>query len=81
MLRRNHLVRTLRRMKAEMPEHADALKRVIESDALQSQVFDQLKVAATSPLEGRPILTWLWENRQIIIQIIIALIARLGAGS
>lgn len=81
MLRRNHLVRTLRRMKAEMPEHADALKRVIESDALQSQVFDELKVAATSPLEGRPILTWLWENRQIIIQIIIALIARLGAGS
>lgn len=81
MLRRNHLVRTLRRMKAEMPEHADALKRVIESDSLQSQVFDQLKVAATSPLDGRPVLTWLWDNRQVILAVIIGLLTRLGVGS
>ena len=84
MIRRNHVRRTLLRIQERYPEHRDAICKILANENLLSQVVDHAKSFGIPPKSGSgefPILEWLWDHRQQIIQFILTLISMLGVGS
>lgn len=81
MIRRNHIRRTLLRLEARHPEHKEAICKILSDENLLGQAVDKVKADLGDPPPNFPILDWLWNNRQRIIQIILAIIALLATGS
>jgi adenylyl- and sulfurtransferase ThiI len=84
-----HLKRTLARMKSEFPEKLDAIALVEGNPAalkqLQSQIVTSVDEDAEDDtpdwLSDRPILKWLWENRSMILSLIIGIVSMMIGGS
>jgi hypothetical protein len=85
MIRRNHIVKTLERLKRHNPEKAAAIQQVLDNPAMLSQAHT--RIAAEVPVQesgsgtAHPILDWLWAHKELILQIIMTIVALFASGT
>ncbi len=87
MIRRNHVVRVLERMKVNHPEHASAIQTVLDRPELLSQAHSRI-AADVPPMESgsgsgtrRPVVQWLLDHWQLILSIVLAIVGMFVTGT
>lgn len=71
---RRHLRLTLERLRRNSPlEHSVAIDKVLGSVEGMTQLDNKVRNIPGFDLSAHPVLQWLWEHRQMILQIVLAI--------